>query len=55
MERISALAKLTDQYGWWGEHPKHPVSFWQTEVEENSTRLGYWAWVIEREGEDGIL
>lgn len=37
----------------WGEHPDFPVADWQYEVENDSTRLGYWAHVeaeIERTG-----
>ena len=31
--------------GYWGKHPRFPVSDWQTEVAEDDTRLGYWEWV----------
>ncbi|WP_304526880.1 hypothetical protein [Halomonas sp. I5-271120] len=39
----------------WGEHPEHPLDVWQSEVADDDTRLGYWAWVlvrIEQEEED---
>ena len=39
---------LSEQYGYWGEHPEYPYSDWQTEVELNATRQGYWEWVAEQ-------
>ena len=40
-----------DHGGTWGEHPKFPVSDWQTD----DTRLGYWEWVCEQiEMHEGI-
>lgn len=32
--------------GYWDEHPDHPVGDWQSEVEADDTRLGYWDWVL---------
>jgi hypothetical protein len=29
----------------WGEDETYPVSDWQHEVSEDSTRQGYWDWV----------
>ena len=39
--------------GHWGEHPEYGLSEWQAEVEEDSTRLGYWEWVDARICESG--
>lgn len=33
------------EYSWGDEHPDHPVSDWQYEVANNSTRIGYSDWV----------
>ncbi len=32
----------------WGEHPKHPMEQWQTEVHRKITRDGYWDWVVAK-------
>ena len=45
---MSKEDKLSEQYGYWGEHPDYPSSDWQTEVDENATRQGYWEWVAEQ-------
>ena len=37
--------EFINQLGHWGEYPKYPVADWKAEVENNDTRLGYWAWV----------
>jgi hypothetical protein len=39
---------LIRQFGYWGEHPDHPVSDWQSEVANRDTRRSYWAWVAAR-------
>mgnify|MGYP001326924108 CR=1 FL=1 len=42
--------------GFWEAHPDHPVESWQSEVEADDTRLGYWEWVacqIEQTQDDG--
>jgi hypothetical protein len=39
---------LTYQYGYWGDHPEHPVSDWKYEVANDDTREGYWQWVAGR-------
>ena len=44
---IEAL-DLEDHFGYWGEHPDHPVSDWQAEVSNDETRLGYWYWVEDK-------
>ena len=44
---IEAL-DLEDRFGYWGEHPDHPVSDWQAEVSNDETRLGYWYWVEDK-------
>ncbi|WP_169833165.1 hypothetical protein [Sphingomonas panacis] len=36
---------LVRAYGPWGEHPDYRLSDWKTEVQNDDTRLGYWAWV----------
>ena len=46
-DRLDTLA-LEDQFGYWGEHPEHLVCYWQVEVSEYETRLGYWSWVEEK-------
>ena len=28
-----------------GHHPGYPTRTWRAEVENDNTRLGYWAWV----------
>ena len=40
--------KLSEQFGYWEEHPEYPSSDWRTEVEEQATRQGYWEWVAEQ-------
>ena len=46
---------MTDQELWlnakkpediWASDPNYPVDEWQYEVAEDSTRLGYWDWVV---------
>lgn len=32
--------------GWWGEHPEYSVTDWRHEVRNETTRLGYWDWVL---------
>lgn len=44
--------ELEALYGYWGEHPDHPVAEWKREVANDDTRNGYWAWVAARE-DDG--
>lgn len=39
---------LREKHGTWGEHPDYPFADWQREVEEDSTRLGYWQWVANK-------
>jgi hypothetical protein len=34
------------QDGQWGEHPKHPMAEWRTEVQCKKTIVGYWDWVV---------
>jgi hypothetical protein len=34
--------------GTWGEHPRHEVGDWASEVASEDTRLGYWEWVANR-------
>lgn len=36
---------LEERFGHWGEHPDFPLSDWKQVVEDDNTRLGYWAWV----------
>lgn len=36
----------------WSEHPYHTVAAWQYEVENDDTRLGYWAWVANQPTEE---
>lgn len=43
------MDRLLQLYGPWGEHPAHPVDDWKTEVANDDTRLGYWAWVSSRD------
>ncbi len=44
-ESTSPRALADEHGGIWGAHPEFPVSDWQTEVENDDTRLGYWEWV----------
>jgi len=39
------MAKSYDDRSIWEDDPEYPVEDWQCEVAEDSTRLGYWAWV----------
>jgi hypothetical protein len=41
-----AESELIENYGYWNEHPSHPLIDWQREVTNGDTRLGYWPWVI---------
>lgn len=34
-----------DYGGIWGEYPEYPVNNWKEAVANESTRMGYWAWV----------
>ena len=34
--------------GHWSEHPDLPLADWRHEVQEDSTRLGYWEWVYKQ-------
>lgn len=36
---------LIEEHGVWGAHPDFSVEDWKTEVENDDTRAGYWAWV----------
>lgn len=50
---MSLEEELIEEFGYWGEHPRHSVAEWQTEVENNDTRRGYWEWcatIVECEG-----
>lgn len=55
-ERIEEM-KLIEEYGYWSEHPKFPMTDWVYSVGNDDTRTGYWQWVakqiIEEEEEDG--
>jgi hypothetical protein len=50
------IEQLKEKYeGVWGRHPVYPVEDWQSEVENEDTRQGYWEWVhskIESDGND---
>jgi hypothetical protein len=37
--------RLIELYGYWGEHPDLPYRKWVQDVNEDSTRMGYWEWV----------
>lgn len=55
-----AVQKLSDEYGYNGEHPGYPVDNWKMDVDNDDTRRGYWEWVYaeaESNGdvEDGFL
>lgn len=47
---------ICEQFGGvWGEHLDFPVEYWQDEVSNDDTRLGYWDYVearIEQEADD---
>jgi predicted kinase len=40
--------ELAKQYGIWGEHPEFTLPYWQYEVRNDDTRLGYWDWVHQQ-------
>jgi hypothetical protein len=42
--KYDGLAKGSE----WGEHPKHPMEEWRTEVRCKNTRVGYWDWVVTK-------
>jgi hypothetical protein len=45
--RPTEAEKLAEAHGgYWGEHPRHLSEDWRTEVETESTRQGYWDWVV---------
>ena len=31
--------------GYWSEYPRYTVRYWQRQVANHETRLGYWEWV----------
>lgn len=37
--------ELEEAYGYWGEHPLYPLSYWKYAVANDDTRMGYWPWV----------
>lgn len=40
-------AELRVEHGGnWDAHPRYPVAEWQAEVAEDTTRQGYWEWVV---------
>lgn len=41
----SKAEELSEEFGYWAEHPKYSISAWKYEVENNDTRNGYWDWV----------
>jgi hypothetical protein len=45
---------LSENYGYWKEHPDHPVLEWKEEVASGETRLGYWEWVVAINSEDAV-
>lgn len=38
-------------FKYWDDHPNFPSEDWRYEVANNSTRLGYWAWVSVKKGD----
>lgn len=39
---------------YWSEHAQYPLADWQQLVQDNSTRLGYWDWVLAQVEELGV-
>lgn len=46
--------QLAKTFGYWNEHPNHPVEDWKTEVSNGDTRLAYWEWVVAINSDDCI-
>lgn len=40
------MLDLIEEYGYWEEHQDYPVYDWRVQVADNSTRQGYWEWVL---------
>lgn len=53
--RTDLSAKLVRQCGdnLWGSCAQYPIADWKQEVEDGSTVLGYWEWVIAQAESDG--
>lgn len=53
--RTALTAKLVRQCGdnLWGSCAQYPVADWKQEVEDGSTILGYWEWVISQAEANG--
>lgn len=51
---VTTTFELESLYGYWGEHPEHPLAEWKREVADDVTRNSYWVWVVVRlaEAED---
>ena len=45
IEEKTGARKLSDNYGYWNEHPDYPVEDWKAHVQAGDTRRGYWTWV----------
>lgn len=41
--------QLAEEFGYWNEHPRFPLSTWQEEVSNDDTRRSYWAWCVVQE------
>jgi hypothetical protein len=53
IESLMSPEEIADLYGGnWSQHPRFPVSDWQYEVTNDTTRLGYWDWVVAKIEED---
>jgi hypothetical protein len=44
--------QLSEEFGYWNEYPDYPAADWRHEISEDNTRLGYWAWVVEKINEE---
>lgn len=42
---ITVEDQLSEQYGYWEEHPYYDRSAWIFDVVNGDTSLGYWRWV----------
>ena len=39
---------LTDEFGYWNEHPEYPLGRWEYAVRNRRTRQSYWSWVANQ-------
>jgi hypothetical protein len=49
---VQRAKELSDEHGYWEDHPRYSVADWQQETQCDDTRLGYWEWCASKEDQD---